>query len=333
MKTSAITNANIALVKYWGKRNQELMLPYNSSISMTTEGVFTHTTVDFDKNYAEDIFILNKKEFKTGSEEYDKYVKRFLNFVRKISRTDLKTKIVSINNFPSAAGLASSAAGFAALATAVNKALNLDLPKKDLSMMARRGSGSATRSIFGGFVEWKKGTKEDGLDSFAEQIAPSEHWKDFRMIVGITSITEKKVRSRAGMAQTVKTSPYYKSWIESVDNDLTKVREGILTRNFKLVGETAEENCLKMHATMITTKPSIIYWNTGTIQIIQSVLQWRDEGLEVYFTIDAGPQVKILCLKKDIEEVEKRLKKIRLLEHVIITRPGGGTRIVNEHLF
>lgn len=333
MKVSAIANANIALVKYWGKRDEKLMLPQNSSISMTTDGLFTHTTVEFDEKYKEDIFILDKKEFEKGTEEYDEYIEKFLNIVRKLAKIKPRTKIVSINNFPTGAGVASSAAGFSALATATNKALSLGLSRRELSMLARKGSGSATRSVFGGFVEWKKGEKEDGSDSYAQQIAPLNYWPEFRIILCLTSKKEKIIKSRKGMAQTVKTSPYYKAWLESIDEDLIKVKEGILKRNFTLLGETAEKNCLKMHALMITTTPPIIYWNPGTIEIINSVLDWREEGLKTYFTIDAGPQVKILCLGKDVTEVKKRLKSIKFLEDIIITKPGGGAKITEKHLF
>jgi len=333
MKASAIANANIALVKYWGKRNKELMLPNNGSISMTTEGLCAHTTVEFDEKYTQDQLVLNGNEIKPGTEDYDDYVGKFLSVVRQISGTDLKVKIVSNNNFPTAAGLASSAAGFAALAAAVSKALNLPMDAKNLSMLARRGSGSATRSVLGGFVEWKRGEKEDGSDSYAEQIVDENFWPEFRMIICVTSKKEKKVKSRAGMAQTVKTSPMYKAWLETVDNDLETVRKAILEKDFTTVGKTAEENCLKMHATMITTKPPIIYWNAGTMEIIHAVMDWRDEGLESYFTIDAGPQVKIMCLEKDVNEIVKRVKQFSHIEDVIITKPGSGVKIVDDHLF
>lgn len=333
MKASAIANANIALVKYWGKRNKELMLPQNSSISMTLDGLYAHTTVEFEKEYQNDIFILNGREFIKGTKEYDEYMGLFLNIVRDIGKTNLKAKIVSKNNFPTAAGLASSAAGFAALSTAANEALNLGLTKKNLSILARRGSGSATRSIFGGFVEWKKGEKEDGSDSFAAKIENSGYWPDFRIIACITTKKEKKIKSRAGMAQTVLTSPMYRGWLDTIEEDLTKVRKGIKEKDFTLVGKIAEKNCLKMHATMMTTVPSIIYWNKTTIEIIHSVINWRDKGLESYFTIDAGPQVKIICLEKNILEIIKRCKKIEGIKDLIVTKPGEGARITEKHLF
>lgn len=333
MKASAIANANIALVKYWGKRNEKLMLPNNSSISMTTDGLYTHTTVEFDKRYGEDVFILNGKELRKGSEEYDDYVGLFLKVVRETAGRELKAKIVSNNNFPTGAGLASSASGFAALATAVNEALSLNLDKRKLSMLARRGSGSATRSIHGGFVEWKMGEKEDGSDSYAEQIAGPAHWPEFKMVACITSKKEKKIKSRVGMAQSVATSPMYKCWLRTVNEDLEKVRKGILEKDFTLVGKLAEENCLKMHATMITTKPPIIYWNSATLDIIHSVMEWRDEGLECYFTIDGGPQVKIICLERDVDEIVKRCKALGCMEDCIVMKPGEGARLTGDHLF
>lgn len=333
MKVSAVANANIALVKYWGKRNKELMLPNNGSISMTVDGLNAHTTVEFSEEFSEDQLILNGEEIKPGTDDYDEYVGNFMKVVREISGTNTSVKIVSNNNFPTAAGLASSAAGFAALAVAVSEALGLKLDARQLSMLARRGSGSATRSILGGFVEWKRGGKEDGSDSYGEQIVDENFWPEFRMIICVTSKKEKKIKSRAGMAQTVKTSPMYDAWLETVDEDLKAVREGILKKDFTTVGSVTEANCLKMHATMITTKPSIIYWNAGTMDIIHSVLEWRDSGLECYFTIDAGPQVKIICLEKNVNDIVERLKKFSHLEDVIVTKPGEGVKIVDEHLF
>ncbi len=333
MKASAVANANIALVKYWGKRNKELMLPTNNSISMTTEGLNTHTTIEFNKKYKEDVFILNEHEFKKGSEEYDEYISLFLNLVRQIAKTGLKAKIVSKNNFPTAAGLASSAAGFSALAVAVNDALNLGLDKRQLSMLARRGSGSATRSIFGGFVEWKKGEKEDGSDSFAEQIAAPDYFPEFRMIACVTSKKKKKIKSRAGMDQTMQTSPMYKAWLETVDEDILAVRRGIMQKDFTLIGKTAEENCLKMHATMITTKPGIVYWNAGTMNVLHSIMEWRSDGLECYFTMDAGPQVKIICLEKNVNEIENKLRELNDIERVIVASPGKDAATTDEHLF
>ncbi len=332
MKATAKANANIALTKYWGKRDKKLMLPQNGSTSMTLSDLFTITTVEFDKKYDKDIFILGEEEFKEGSEEYDE-VKGHLGLVREMAGVSEKAKVQSKNNFPTAAGLASSASGFAALSVAAAGATGLKLDQQQLSALARRGSGSATRSVLGGFVEWKRGGKADGSDSVAVQIAPPEHWTEFRMITTIVSTVQKKVKSRAGMAKTVETCPYYKDWLATVNNDIENVKKGVKDKNFTLVGETAEHNCLKMHATMITTKPPIIYWMPATMAVIHAVLAWREEGLECYFTIDGGPQVKVICLEKDADELEKRLQGIEGVQKTILCRPGEGAKLVEGHLF
>jgi diphosphomevalonate decarboxylase len=336
-KATTIANANIALVKYWGKRNKELMLPQTGSISMTTEGLQAHTTVEFDSKYENDIVIVNGKEYKQGDEEYDDYVGVFLSVVRQAypdKAKDLKVKIVSNNNFPTAAGLASSAAGFAALAAAVNEALGLNLDQKQLSMLARRGSGSATRSISGGFVEWKGGELEDGSDCFAEQLFPPEHWPELRMVIAVTSKKDKKVKSRAGMSASVKTSPYYSAWKNDVvPKHIEAMKKAIAEKDFKLLGQTAETNAIMMHAVAFATTPPVIYWNAGTMDIVHAVMDWRDAGMDCYFTIDGGPQVKVLCREKDVEEIKKRLKDFDNIEDVIVTQAGNPVKVVDNHLF
>lgn len=331
MKATAIANSNIALIKYWGKRDEKLILPNNGSIAMVLDGLNTITTVEFDKKYRKDILVLNGKEIEESKEL--KRVVNYLDLIREMADIKERAKVSSKNNFPTAAGLASSASGFAALSLAASKAAGLNLNPKELSILARQGSGSATRSCYGGFVEWKRGKKLDGSDSYAIQIAPPDHWPDFRMIITIVSTKKKKISSRVGMAQSVKTSPMYKAWLESINEDLEKMRKGILEKDFSLVGKTAEANCLKMHATMMTTKPSIIYWTPETLEIIQSVLRWREEGLECYFTIDAGPQVKIICLENQVLEIKKRLEEIKGVKEAIICKAGEGPKLIEEHLF
>lgn len=329
MKATAIANANIALVKYWGKRDKELILPFNSSISMTCDGLSTTTTVEFSEKYKSDTVIINDEELKKDEKDILGHIER----IRKMAGIRQFAKIVSESNFPVAAGLASSASGLAALSMAAAAAAGLKLDTKQLSILARLGSGSASRSILDGFVEWQKGGKKDGSDSYGVQLAPKEHWPEFRMITTIVQEAKKPVGSRAGMAQTVATCPYYRGWLETIDADLAAMREGIKNRNFTLVGETAEANALKMHATMMTTKPPIIYWIPATMEIIHAVHAWRAEGLQCYFTMDAGPNVKVLCLQKDEKEIIKRLENLEGVKKTIVCRPGDGARIVKEHLF
>jgi diphosphomevalonate decarboxylase len=329
MKATAKANANIALVKYWGKRNKKLILPYNSSISMTCDGLFTISTVEFSDKLKKDLIFINDKEL----EKDEKNLFGHLEKIRQMAGIKERAKVVSQSNFPLAAGLAGSASGLAAITVAAVKAAGLNLDQKAISILARQGSGSACRSIFGGFVEWLKGKKKDGSDSYGVQIVPAEHWPEFRLIVTILSEEKKKVGSRLGMAQTVETCPYYENWLKTINQDLEIVRKGILDRDFTSVGSRAEHNCLKMHALMMTTSPAIIYWRPETLKIIQNILNWREGGLECYFTIDAGPQVKIICLEKDGPELKKRLQVLKEVKKIIVCRPGQGTKLIDEHLF
>ncbi len=334
-KASAIANSNIALIKYWGKRDDELHLPYNNSISVTLSGLFTHTTVDFNKEYSQDVLILNGKRIKPDNDKY-KYIAKFLNSLRKSfpqKLSGLKIKIVSKNNFPTGAGLASSASGFAALTAACNEALGLGLDKRQLSILARRGSGSAARSIFGGFVEWHKGSNQDGSDSYASQIADKNYWPEFKIIICTTNTKEKEIKSRAGMRTTIKTCPFYSGWLKTIKHDIEIARQAITEKDFSSLGQIAETNCLKLHALMITTYPPIIYWNESTISLIRSILNWRKEGLECYFTIDAGPQVKILCRNSDTATIIKKLKDMTFIKNIKLSQPGSGVKISNFHLF
>ncbi len=329
MKSTAIANANIALVKYWGKRDEKLILPTNSNISMTCDGLTTTTTVEFSEKYKYDVVIINDEELLKDKEA----VIAHLNLIRKRAGTKLKAKMVSKSNFPVAAGLASSASGFAALTVAACSAAGLKLSERELSILSRRGSGSASRSICEGFVEWHKGSKQDGSDSFAETIAIKNHWPEFRMITTIVTESRKKTSSRAGMSQTVKTSPYYDGWLKTIDGDLKEVRDGIKNRDFNAVGLCAEQNCLKMHATMMTTKPSIIYWHPATMEIMRSVMAWREQGISCYFTIDAGPNVKVMCLEKDARKINGMLSGLESVKKTITCMPGDAARLVNKHLF
>lgn len=331
MKATAQAHSNIALTKYWGKRDKQWMLPNNGSVSMTLDKFFTVTTVEFDAKYKEDTLILNGKQLAEGEEWQE--VKDHVELIRTMARIKEKAKIMSNNNFPTAAGLASSASGLAALSMAASKAAGLNLNNKELSILSRRGSGSASRSIEGGFVEWLRGSDAEGKDSFGQQVAPPEHWPEFRMIVNIVGTKQKKWKSRAGMAQTVANCPYYPAWKETAQGDSEKMRELIKQKNFSEVGKLAEFNALKMHATMITTQPMILYWQPTTVEIMHSIMEWRDEGLESYFTMDAGPQVKVMCLEKDEKELVKRLKTISGIQTIEVCKPGPAAQYLEKHLF
>jgi diphosphomevalonate decarboxylase len=325
-KATVKSHSNIALVKYWGKRNEKLNLPAVGSISITLKEIFTLTSVEFKKELKEDILILNNSE---APENQRKRVSRFLDLIRKEVGFDLSARIDSKNNFPTGAGLASSASAFASLALAGTVAAGIEKNETQLSQLARLGSGSAARSIFGGFVEMNKGNRADGSDSVAHQIAPEDYW-DIRVLIAITSTEAKKTGSTEGMQHSAETSPYNSQWIKESVKDLTEMRQVIKSRDFKALGEISEYSCLKMHALAMSSRPALIYWNSTTMECIRLVYDLRKSGIPAYFTIDAGPQVKIICLPDYLNQIKKTLSKIGGVKKIISTSLGPGTALVGE---
>lgn len=320
---SAVTaraHANIALVKYWGKRDVELNLPAVGSISLTLKDLYTTTTVEFSPGLAADELILNGRP---AEEKQRERVSRFLDRVRKMAHLETFARVVSENNFPTGAGLASSASAFASLALAATRAAGLELPPLRLSALARLGSGSAARSIFGGFVEMKVGLRDDGSDAIAEPLLPPEAW-DVRLLIAITSESEKEIGSTEGMQHTAATSPFYSQWVYTSSRDLDEMRMAIFSHNFHKMGEIAEYNCLKMHAVALSARPGLIYWNDTTVRVMHAVRRLRQQGIAAYFTIDAGPQVKVLCLPHQVDTLREHLEQIPGVHRVLATSPGPG---------
>jgi diphosphomevalonate decarboxylase len=327
MKATTVAHPNIALVKYWGKRNIEYNLPAAGSVSLTLGGLETRTTVSFDDSLEADVLELDEQVIESGT-KYER-VSRFLNLVRNRSGSRASARVVTRNDFPTGAGLASSASGFAALALAATAAAGLELTASELSALARRGSGSAARSIFGGFVEMNPGTREDGQDAFAEPIAPADHW-DLRCIIAVTARGEKAIGSTEGMTRTHQTSPFYEQWIESVPLDVEWARTAIEQRDFDELARIAEASCLRMHATAMAAEPGIVYWNGATVELMHRVRDARKAGLPIFFTIDAGPQVKVFCPESAQEQCEALLRGTEGVREVIATYPGAGARLVDE---
>lgn len=320
-RAKARAHANIALIKYWGKENDELAIPMNSSLSLTLDCFYTETEVVFDDNIDQDYFYLNNIiQDKSASHKVSKFLDLFRNEVGIITPAIVK----SINYVPTAAGLASSASGFAALAAAANIASGLNLGPRDLSMYARRGSGSATRSIYGGFVEWQKGSSDK--DSYAIEIDDA-NW-DIGMVVVVVNSGEKAVSSRKGMKRTVATSPFYRAWVESAAEDLEMIKIAIKNRDFEQMGEIAESNGLKMHATMLGANPPLSYWEPDSVVVMQMVRELRREGIPCYFTMDAGPNVKIICRLSQSNIIKARLEQIFKTEQIIVTGPGAGITVL-----
>jgi len=327
MKSTAIANSNIALIKYWGKANEELFLPMNSSISMTLDNLQTICTVEFSEDFEKDIVEINNQPANPKTEER---IVKHLDLIRRVGKTDLKAKVATNFNFPIGAGLASSASASAALTLAGCSALDLNFDKKQLSILARQGSGSSCRSIYGGYVKWLKANTSEG--SYAVQIADENHF-DIRDVIAVVSKEEKAVSSRDGMKTTVETSPLYKARLQEVEVSLNKMEKAILDKDFEAIGRLAEADCLSMHATMLTSQPSLIYWEPITVKLMKHVQRWRNDRLSAYFTIDAGPNVHILTLPEDAKEVEARLKEMPEVLEVIHSKPGSDAMITNKHLY
>jgi diphosphomevalonate decarboxylase len=328
-KATAKACANIALIKYWGKRDAERHLPTNGSISMALDDLTTVTTVALQPEGTADSFSLDGR---AASEAEFARLGRVLAPVRQLAGSSAGVRIASVNHFPTAAGLASSASGFAALAAAAAAAFGLDLPEADLSRLARLGSGSACRSIPGGWAEWHAGTDPDGHDSVASRLAGPEHW-DLAVVVALVATGPKAVGSGTGMARTVATSPFFAGWLAGVAQDLPQARAAILARDFPALADAAERSCLRMHGSMLGSVPPLLYWQPGTVAAIQAVWEWRSAGLPCFFTIDAGPNVKVFAPAAHVAELERRLLAVPGITGVRTSRPGGGTILIDAHLF
>ena len=300
----ARAHTNIALIKYWGKADETYIIPMNNSLSVALERFYTETKVTFDESYTKDTLILNG-ETVTASESAK--ISRYMDIVRATSGTTMFAYIESDNHVPTAAGLASSASAYAALAAACDKALNLGLTGKALSRLARRGSGSASRSIYGGFVEWEKGHDDESSYSFPIE---ADHWEqELAMIFVVINNKTKKVSSRAGMSHTRDTSRFYQYWLNHVDEDIASVKHAIERKDFMQMGEVIEANGLRMHATNLGAQPPFTYMVEESYLAMDIVDQCRKAGYPCYFTMDAGPNVKILVEKKNQQAVIDALHK------------------------
>jgi diphosphomevalonate decarboxylase len=315
---SAIATAhpNIALIKYWGDIDAKLHIPANGSISMNLAGLTTRTTVSFDPELARDKFILNNAVV-TGN-AYER-VCVFLNRVRQLAGVSTYASVNSQNNFPTAAGLASSASGFAALSLAASQAAGLELEEKALSRLARRGSGSACRSIPTGFVEWHNGL--DDLDSYADSIAPPDHW-NLVDCIPLVNREAKHTGSNAGHA-LANTSILQSARLVDAPRRLRICRKAILDRDFDALADIVELDSNLMHSVMITSNPPLLYWHPATVEILHTVHTWRKEGLPVCYTIDAGPNVHVLCLGEQEQEVIEQLQHLPGVIQVLVAHPGG----------
>ncbi|HET6587138.1 MAG TPA: diphosphomevalonate decarboxylase [Oleiagrimonas sp.] len=326
MKATARARPNIALVKYWGKRDSTLNLPAAGSLSVTLDTLWTQTTVAFDRTLEHDALRLNGAVDACAGTR----VSACLDVLRQHAGIAWRARVDTQNNFPTAAGLASSASGFAALVMAASQALDLPLDRKFLSTLARQGSGSAARSLYGGFVAMYAGQLADGSDAFAEPLLPPQDWP-LTVVIAITTQQAKAVGSGEGMERSRRTSPFHANWIASVDDDLAAARSAVMAHDFEALAEVGEHSCLKMHADMLSSRPPLMYWSAATMACMQRIRELRGrDGLGVFFTVDAGPQVKAVCLPQDAPRVAAALAEVPGVECTMVSGLGAGAEILPE---
>jgi len=347
-KATCRAGSNIAFIKYWGVADagEDLNIPLNNSISMTLADAHTTTTVAWDDCVclSEDTVVIDGVQLEGGPAER---IVAHLDRLRALAGVSDRARVVSNNNFPMASGIASSASGFAALTVAGAAALGLRLNATRLSAVARQASGSASRSLFGGFVEWERGwgrgeseevtearENESILDSLsvARQLHSEDHWA-LRNVIAIVSTGAKRVSSSSGH-RLAATSPLNTARTRCVGAWLDTVRQAIAERDFGLLGPVLELDALAMHGVMMTSSPSLLYWQPGTLEVLQAVRSWReDEGVPVYFTIDAGPNVHLICEAGTAAEVERRVGALPAVGRVLTSGPGTGPEVLDGHPF
>jgi len=319
---SAVAHPNIAFIKYWGNRNQDFRIPANGSISMNLKQLETRTTVSFDPSLVKDQLILN------GNLEGGIVLERVSTFLDRIRRmVDFKAfaSVESENNFPTGTGIASSASAFAALSYAASTAAGMCLSERELSQLARMGSGSASRSIPGGFVEWQPGIDHDS--SFAFSFADPIQW-DLTDLIVLISREHKETGSSQGHT-LADTSPIQNARVKDTNRRLDICRQALLERDFPVFAEIVEQDCNLMHAVMMTSVPPLNYWHPGTLNVMRAVQLWRREGMQVCYTIDAGPNVHVICPTSEAKTVKENLSSLEGVNSILECTPGGPARLLD----
>ena len=319
MRATARAQPNIALIKYWGKRDTHRNLPAVGSISMTLADLYTSMQVEEDASLDADVFELNGR----GETKMLTRVSRCLD--RVAGETRPKVRVISQCNFPIAAGLASSAAAFAALVVAANAALHCEHDDAALASLAGRASGSAARSLLGGFVELENRDADIEVRSLL-----TEHEWPLQVVVAITTADSKPVSSGDAMEISRETSPFYDRWLDQQPADLDAARDAIANRDFARLASIAEHNCLKMHSVMWGSRPPIVYWNSATLACMQTIRKLQADGVAVFFTIDAGPQVKAVCLPAEAARIQQALAATPGVTDVMLTGLGPGAAVVTS---
>ncbi len=313
----AIAHSNIALIKYWGKQNIEHNVPSTGSLSITLDAFYTTTDLTPIDSDTDEI------EFEgSTSTSAIRRIRSYLDKLRFLSGKDSYFHIRTKNNFPTASGLASSASGFAALAIGFVHATGIEADTRTVSEWAGIGSGSAARSIFGGFAAVRIANRNGKLYAYAEQLAAADFWPEIRMVVAQNAHTKKKVSSTEGMMRTKRTSPYWQAWVEANGKYLLEAEDALSKKDVERLGELTEASCFAMHASMMASHPALLYWNGATVDAIHAVWELRAKGTPAYVTIDAGAHVKVLTTTEHAGKVSAMLKEVSGIEHVHETSPG-----------
>jgi diphosphomevalonate decarboxylase len=318
---TAQASPNIAFVKYWGNRDDVLRIPSNGSISMTLGRLHTTARVAFDPAATEDTLIIGGQP---APADAARRVSAHLDLVRAVAREKRRARVESSSNFPADSGIASSASAFAAITLAAVAACRLRLDAQAVSRLARRGSGSACRSVFSGFVEWQPGDSDS--TSFAVPVAPPNHWPLIDLIA-VVSQASKETGSTGGH-RLAATSPFQEARVQDAPRRLSACRQAILQRDFEALAEVVELDSMLMHAVMMTSSPPLQYWLPSTLTILHAVTEWRSRGAGVCATIDAGPNVHCICAPGEAEAIRARLQDLHGVELVLECPPGEGARVL-----
>jgi len=334
-KATARASADVALIKYWGKKDQVLRLPENGSISLILNGLDTVTTIEFTEAANSSAVHIDGKH--AGEEE-----KRVLNHVQKVlsiaveqqlltqeQADTLSVRVDSQNTFPPSTGLSSSGSGFAALTLAAVQALGIHLTEKELSILARQGSGTACRCMSEGIVEWLDGETSD--TSYSVSLHPAEYW-DLRDVIAVVDAGKKRISSTEGH-QSAHSSVFYQTRLQQMKQKIVDLKAALDEKNFTQLGELIEAEALEFHSILLTSHPALITWYPGTVEVMLAVQQLRAAGVPAYFTINTGFNVHVITLPEFEKTVQQRLEMLSLVQHTLLAKIGQAPRVSTEHLF
>lgn len=328
MRAVAEARTNIALVKYWGKSDPALNLPAVASLSLTLDGLHTRTEVSFAPvEDLDQLWLNDQRQEGVALQRVTRHLDRVL---ASTGAPRPRAVVRSHNNFPTAAGLASSASAFAALTVAAAAAAGLSLSAERMAILARQGSGSAARSLFGGLVLLGAGTPGQEDSAQATPLLSPEAWPELRMVIGVATEEQKDTPSTDGMVHTAATSPYYGPWVAGAPGDIREALQAVRARDLEVLGLVAERSALRMHASALAADPGVCYLRGATIEGLHVIRRLRRGGVPVFFTCDAGPHPKALTTAAYADQVAAALQAVPGVLRTLTAGPGAGARVLGE---